>query len=150
QVILPVANGGARQVPGYFPQVGLQNLVNRAFGFGLFGENDLPDNSIDIGIRQLNTDSEAPFEFLQIAGAGYRCLAGANEEQLATEVFTAGLDCFLYRNGALAVFTNELLNFVQYDQGKREFAVCGQCLANGLEHIVAGNVLNERIQVVQG
>jgi len=38
-------------------------------------------------------------------------------------------------NGTPAVITNILLNLVENDQGKGEFAIFGQSFLNGLDHI---------------
>src|SRR5690606_35484541 len=150
QVILTVAEGGPGQVPGNFPQVGLHDLLNGGLGFRVLGQDDLSDNGIHISVRELNADGETALKLFQVTGAGNGGLTGTNEQELATKVLAARFHHFLYGDGTLAVLANELLNFVQNDQRQREFALLCQSLANGLEHVVTGDVLNVRVQVVQG
>ena len=148
-VVLPVTDGRARQMPGDLAQVGLHDLLNGRLGFRLLGQNDLTDDRVDVGIGEFHADGETTFEFLQVAGAGHGGLTGADEEQFAANVLAAGFHRLLDVDGALAVFTDVLLHLVKHHQRQREFAVLRQRLANGLEHVVAGDVLNVGVEIVQ-
>src|SRR6218665_1729776 len=141
-VVGAVADGGAGQVARDLAQVGLHHLFDRCLGFGLLGQDDLADHGIDVGVRQLNANGEAAFELFEVRCAGHGGLTGADEQHLGADVFAAGLNHFLHVNGALAVFADVLLHLVEHYQGEGELAVAGQRLANGLEHVAAGDVLH--------
>ena len=148
-VVAAMPDGGAGQVTRDLTQVGLHHLFDRCLGFGLLRQDDLADHRVHIGIRQLDAHGKAAFELLEVGGAGDSGLAGADEEHLGADVLAAGLDHFLHVDGALAVFADVLLYLVEHHQGEGELAAAGQRLANGLEHVAAGDVLYIGVQVVQ-
>ena len=148
-VVLAMPNAGAGQMPGNFAKVRLHDLLDLADGVRLLGENHLSDDGVHIGVREFDADREAAFQLLEVRGARDCCLTRADEEQFAGDVLAAGFDYLLDFERPLAVFANVLLNFVEHDQGEREFPVPGQRLANRLQHVVAADVLNERVEIVE-
>ena len=149
-VLLAVANGRARQMPGDFAQVGLHDLLDGRFGFRLFRQNDLANDCIDVGIGEFHADGEATFEFFQVAGTAHGCLTSTDEQEFAADVFAASFHRLLDVDGALAVFADVLLHLIEHDEGQGEFATFGQGLANGFEHVIAGDVLHVGVEIVQG
>ena len=149
-VVGTVANGGARQVARDFAQVGLHHFFDWGLGFRLLGQDHFANDCIDVRIGQLDANGETTFEFFQVGRAGDGGLAGADEEHLGTDVFATGFDDLLHVDRALAVFADVLLHLIEHYQGEREFAVAGEGLPDGFEHVATGNVLHIRIKVVQG
>ena len=147
-VILPVSNGCARQMPGNFAQVGLHYLFNGHFGFRLLGQNNLANDRIYICIGKFHPDGETPLKFLQVTGAGYCCLTGANKKQFAANILAAGFHSLLNSNRALTIFSDILLYLVKHYKGQRELTILCQGLLNSLEHIIAGNIVHIRIQII--
>ena len=148
-VVLTMPDAGVRQVPGHLAKVGLHDFLDLADSVRFLGENDLPNHCIHIGVGKLDANREPAFQLFEIGGARDCRLARADEEQFAANVLAAGFNDLLDLNGPLAVFPDVLLDFVEYDQGQRELTVLGQCLANSLQHVVAADVLNERVEVVE-
>ena len=57
-------DGGSCQMAGDFPKVCVHDLFDRCFGFRFFGQNDLSDDGIHIGVRKLYSDGEAALKLL--------------------------------------------------------------------------------------
>ena len=134
----------AAQVAGDFAEVGAPDLLHLRLGRRLFGQNDLACNVFDVPVTEHHLHRKASHQALQVRHTGQGRLAGADEQQLAIEMFGQGLGDFLYLKGFLSVGADVLLHFVQHNQGQREFTVHGQGGVNGECHLLAGDVLHLR------
>ena len=148
-VVLTMTQGRAGQMPGDLAEVGLHDLLDRRGGLGLLGQNHLADDGVDVGIGKLDADREAAFKLLEVGGAGHGGLAGTDEQQLAANTLADGLDGFLDVDRTLAIAADILLHLIQHDQGQRQLFVPGEGLLDGLQHVVAGDILNVGIEVVE-
>ena len=136
-------------MPRYLAKIALHDLLDRRNSFGLFGQDDLPNHGINIGIRKLHANRKTPLQLFEVARPCHRRLPRPNEQKFAADILTARLDDFLHLDRTLAVFTDILLYFVQNDKRQRHLAVLRQGLSHHFEHLIARNIGHIRIQIVQ-
>ena len=141
-VIWAVCDLGSRQVTRDLTEVFGEHLVDRRDVLWLLGEDDLADDRLDVGVRQLDFHGEAPHELLQHGRTGQRCLTRASEKKAPTEVLTAGLGDLLDQEGAGLVLTDVLLDLIESDQRERELAILRERVANGVDHLLGRDVID--------
>jgi len=143
-VVGDVLQLGAAQVAGDFAEVGAPDMFYLGLGRGLFGQDDLAGDVLDVPVAQHHLHRKAAHQALEVGHARQRRLAGAHEQQLAVEVLGQGLGDFLHLEGFFRVSADVLLHLVQHYQGQRELAIDGQRGFDGRGHLLTGDVGNLR------
>ena len=124
-VVLAVADAGARKMARDFAEVLLHHRFDRLNAVGTLGQDHLTNDRFDVGVGQFDTDREPAFESFEVGCAGDCGLAGADEQQFAADVFAASLDRFLNVHRPLRVAADELLDFVENNQCQGKQIVLG-------------------------
>lgn len=104
-------------------------------------EHNGPNHILDVVITQVTLDNVTAQKLLELLSIAESTLSRAEEHHPAVELFAASLGHFLNVGSEIVILVDELLNFVQDNEGARQFAFFTQCFANSGEHFRNRNVL---------
>ena len=135
-------NFGAGQMAGDFSVVCGNDLFDGGCLVRLLGRDDLADDRLNVGVAELDRHAETVAEFLKLGRTAEGRLAGSEDEHPAVELFAARFDDFLDLETAVTIVADELLDFIEHNQGAGQLAIDREGFAQGLKHIVNGDVLH--------
>ena len=105
-----------------------RRLPDRARGrapevLSILPEDDLTNHVFDIAILELHDDGKSPQQLLKLRGGMEFRLAGADKLERAAEALDAAFNDVLQIQDRPGILADELLQFIEHDQGAGQVAV---------------------------
>jgi hypothetical protein len=132
------------EVPRDLAAAAVEELLDGVGLVGLLGEDDLPDDRLDVGVGELDLHREAVLDLLEDGRPRERRLPGRDEENARAEPLREALGEVVHLGAAGGVLADPLLDLVEDEERERELAVHVERLVDGGDHVVFADLVPAR------
>ena len=116
----------AAKLAGDFAGAGVEHGADLVGALAGFAQDGLANDRVHVGFAQVDPHLKAAEQLLEVFQFVQGLLAGADEQQAAVEIGGEAFGDVLHVERAAGVVLEELLDFVEHDEGQRQFLAAEQ------------------------